>query len=239
MTKLTSDPSAVLGILSLNEQYPSTDVGNRIVTDDGCEYRYVQAGAANLVVGNLLQNAAEITNHQNLTPTAAVAIGGKQITVTLGATAVTNNYYSGGFMIVTTSTGAGYKYRISSHPAADASATLVLQLEDPILVATSTSSRIDLVANPYQGVIQNPTSATGTPLGVAVAPITALYYGFIQTRGVAAVLADGAVTVGTAVVASNATAGAVEALTGVQAPVGVAVTGIATTEIGAVRLTIG
>jgi hypothetical protein len=46
------------------------------------------------------------------------------------------------------------------------------------------------------------------------------------------------VTVGTDLVASNATAGAVEALTGVQAVIGNAMSGIATTEYGPVKLLI-
>ncbi len=43
-------------------------------------------------------------------------------------------------------------------------------------------------------------------------------------------------TVGTSLVASNATAGAAEAGTGVQALIGTALTGVATTEYGAVMI---
>ena len=58
----------------------------------------------------------------------------------------------------------------------------------------------------------------------------------MQVSGPTVLLADGAVTVGTNLVASNGTAGAVEPATGVQAVVGTALTGIATTEYGAVFL---
>jgi hypothetical protein len=194
-----------------------------------------KAGAVALVPGTLVQAPAEVTNHQNLTP-AAAAIGATQVTVTLGATAATANQYAGGLLVVTVTPGQGYSYEIDSHPAASGSATLVLTLKDPILVALTTSSRVDLVANEYNGVIINPTTASSNPVGVAVYPIAIGEYGYIQTGGHANVLADGAVVVGTAVVASNATAGAVEALTGVQAPIGIAQSGIATTEYGPIHL---
>ena len=70
--------------------------------------------------------------------------------------------------------------------------------------------------------------------------ITASQYGWIQTGGVAAPLASGALTVGLPVVASNSTAGAVEVISDganeLLPIVGVAVTGVATTENGAVKL---
>lgn len=213
------------------------ELGVRAVTGDGREFRFVSAGAVALVPGKLQQASAQIANHQNLAPTANASSGATSVTVTLGATAATANYYSGGWMLVTTSTGAGYQYQIAGHPAADASATLTLTLGDALLTSlASASTKIDLIANPYSNVIVNPATASSAPVGVAITATPAGYYGWIQVKGVTNVLADGAVTVGTGVVASNAVAGAVEALTGVQAPVGTAVTDISTTEYGAINL---
>ena len=239
MSILSCDPQVAARGLYADSSIQEHTLGEKMVTPDGRVFRYVKAGATALVPGTLQQAPVEITNHQNLAPTANVAIGATSFTVTLGATAVTANQYAGGFVIITTSTGAGYQYRIKSHKAAALSATVQLTLEDPVLVAfVSASSKVDLVLSPYSGVIINPTTATSLPVGVAVYPITASYYGWLQTHGPAALLADGAVVVGTSVVASNATAGAVEALTGVQAIVGLAQTGIATTEYGSVFLTL-
>jgi len=234
-SQVTSDILIAAGDLTSNTSTALHNLGERAVTPDGRVFRYCKAGATALVPGKLQQAPAEVTNHQDLTP-AAAAIGATSVTVTLGATAATANQYAGGWLMVTVTPGQGYQYKIKSHPAADASATLALALEDAIVVALTTSSRCDLVLNPYSGVIVNPTTASSTPVGVAVTAITAAQFGWLQVGGVANVLADGTVTVGTALVASNATAGAVEALTGVQAPVGIAVTGIASTEYGAVRL---
>jgi hypothetical protein len=208
-------------------------LGALATTGDGRYFRYSTAGAVALVPGTLQQASAEVTGSQNL-GVAAAAIGATSVTTTSNVTCAANDF-AGGYLIVTVTPGQGYQYQIVSHAAAS-SAPVTLNLADPIVVALTTSSKIDLVANPYKGVVINPTTATSCPVGVAVAATPISYYGWLQVRGVSAVLADGTVTVGTELVASNGTAGAVEALTGVQAIVGTAVTGIATTEYGAVNL---
>lgn len=212
-------------------------LGAKFVDQSGKAYRWALNGATAMVPGKLYQAPAEITDHQGLTP-AAAAIGATQVTVALGATAATANQYSQGYLVVTVTPGQGYRYRISANPAAALSTSMVVTLEDPILVALTTSSRVDLVLNEYSGVIVNPSTASSCPVGAAIYPVAASTYGWVQTGGVASLLADGAVVVGTNVCASNATAGAVEAATGVQALVGIAQTGIATTEYGAVKLTL-
>lgn len=235
-TKVGSDILAAPGDLTLNTATAQATVGSCATTPDGRRFRYCKAGGTALVPGKLQQAPAEVTNHQNLVP-AAAAIGATSVTVTLGATAATANQYAGGYLVVTITPGQGYQYLIKSHPAADASATLTLTLEDPIQVALTTASNVDLIANPYNGVIVNPTTASSCPVGVAVYPITAEYYGWIQTGGVANILVDDqTAVVGTLLSASNQAAGAVEPFTGVQAPVGYAVTGGATTDYVAVKL---
>jgi hypothetical protein len=209
------------------------NLGETISSNDGRRFRYAQAGASALVAGTLQQTKAETTANENLTAVAA-AVGDFTIATTSTVT-VTANQYAGGLAIITVTPGVGYAYAIKSHPAATAAA-LSLTLVDSIQVALTTTSRIDLVENPYKSVVINPATATQSPVGSAVYPITALYYGWLQTGGQASLLADGTVTVGTTLVASNGVAGAVEAFAGVQAVVGIAMTGIATTEYGAVRL---
>lgn len=234
-TQLTPNIFASPGDLTLNTSTPQVELGTKICTTDGREFRYVKAGAVALVPGTLLQAPAETTGCQDLAVTAT-AIGATTITTTTTVT-VTANQFAGGWVVVTVTPGQGYQYKIKSHPAATGAA-VVLTLEDPIQVALTTASRIDLVASPYSGVLINPASASSAPIGAAVYPVTALYYGWAQVHGPAALLADGSITVGTSLAASNGTAGAVEPLAGVQAPVGYAVTGIATTEYGTVFLTI-
>jgi len=241
MAKFTSSPAGFASAFTADEANPSHALGELAITPDGRRFRYVRAGASALGIGELIQSPAEVTNHQNLTPTAATIVGDTSIGVTLGATAATANQYAGGYVTITTGAGVGYRYEIKSHPAASASATLTLTLEESIRVATNTgTSRVDLVRNPFDSVIQNPTTPTGTTVGVAITAITATQYGWIQVGGSSTVLAQGALTVGNLVVASNGTAGAVEnaanASTEAQIPVGFAITGVATTEYGSVFL---
>lgn len=210
-------------------------LGEMMVSPDGRKFRYAKAGGSTLVRGNLLQGPAEDTAHQNLA-IAAASVGDTTITTTTTVT-VTANQYAGGYVIVSVTPGLGNSYRIKSHPAATAAA-VTLTLEDPVRVAMTTSSRIDLVKNPFDGVIQFPTTASGPAVGAAIHAIATSEFGWIQSGGIAPVLNDGGSTVGTNVSASNATAGAVEAAVTAQAAVGFAATGIATTENGAIFLKI-
>jgi len=174
-------------------------LGEKGFSSDGRTFRYVRAGAAALVPGNVLQSPAIVANHVNLTPTALPSVGATTITVTLGATAATANQYSGGYVVVEKGTlGVGQTLLISSHPAAGSGATLTLTLADPVVTTITGTVTVSLVKNNYDGVIQTPvTTLTGTPVGVAVLAIPATYYGWICTGGVTGVLADGVITVGT------------------------------------------
>jgi hypothetical protein len=211
MPNLTADPEAYSQQLFSSSATQQAQLGQRAVTSDGRTFRYCLVGAADLVVGNVIQSAAEVANHQQLTPVAA-AIGATSITVALGATAATANQYAGGWAIIDTTPGLGYAYPILSHPAAALSTSVVLTLppDSPIQVALTTSSRVSLQANPYSGVIQAPiTTLTGAVVGVACYPITAAQYGWIQVQGPAAVLIAGTPAVGSAVVSPGSAAGAV------------------------------
>lgn len=211
-------------------------VGDLVHANDGRAYRYAKAGGTALVVGTLLQAAAQVTGDQNLTAVAA-AVGSTTLVSTTTVT-VTANQYAGGYALISVTPGVGYMYKIEGHAAFTAAAP-TFTLDDAIQVALTTSSRIDLIKNAHDSVIINPATATSAPVGVAIYPITAAYFGWVQVGGIANILADGAITTGTNVIASNATAGAIEPgadAADLQASVGIAMSGIATTEYGAVRL---
>lgn len=208
MPRLTGDNGQAVGQgLYTSSADQIHELGFRC-TYGGRGFRYVLAGAADLVAGNVIQAPAQVANHLALTPVAA-AIGDKTITVALGATAATANQYAGGYAIISTTPGNGYAYRIASHPAAVLSTSVILTLDEPLQVALTTSSRVDLQANQYSGVIQSPvTTLTGAIVGVASYPVTAAQYGWVQTSGPAPVLIDGTPAVGVSVSAPAAAAGA-------------------------------
>ena len=219
---------------TLDETNPSIGLGTEFELRDGRKYRYARAGAVALVVGNVVQAAAETTAHQNLA-FAAAALGATSVVTTTTVT-VTANQYAGGFVTVSVTPDLGASYRIKSHPAATA-ATLTLTLEEGIRTAWTTATRADFVANPYSAVIVTPTTPTGVIVGVAANDLAINGYGWIQTFGPCNVVADSAgVAVGSQVSASNATAGNVETFVSGQQIVGRAMSGISASENGMIFL---
>lgn len=239
-TQLTgSGPQVVAQPLLSSSTTQLHNLGELVQANDGRSYRYALAGATALVAGKLQQASAQVTGDQNLTAVAA-AVGDTALVSTSTVT-VTANQYANGYAIITVTPGVGYQYKISGHAAFTAEAP-TFTLADPIQVALTTSSRIDIIKNAFDSVIVNPAAATSAPIGVAVYPVAIASYGWLQVLGTAAVLADGAITTGTTLIASNAVAGAVEPgadAADLQAVVGYAVSGIADTEYGAVKLIIG
>ena len=233
MAKLSSASLVQPQDLYVSSTTAQTDLGQLAFTPDGRAFRYAYAGGVALVAGTLLQSAAETTGWENLTAVAA-SVGDTSISASSTITA-TANQLAGGYALITVTPGIGQMYGISGHAAYSAAAPTI-NLTEPVRVALTTSSRIDLVASPYSGVIINPATATAAPVGVAVVATPINNYGWIQVGGVANILNDGGSTVGTNVSASNAVAGAVEAAVTAQAAIGVALTGISTTENGAIKL---
>lgn len=178
----------------------------------GRSFRYVQAGASALVVGNALQSRVQDTDHDDIT-CRVTAIGDRSLLITTGSGngALDENEYADGYAVIDTTPGLGYTYRIRAHAAIAASTNGELILEDgeTVQVALTASSKITLVANPYKAVIQHPvTTASNTCIGGAIYPIAASEYGWAQTGGVGAALIAGTPAVGQPVTSVGAVAGA-------------------------------
>lgn len=202
-----------------------TQVGQKFQTVDSKTVVLVQNGGTALVAGRLIQSPASIgANHTGLTVNTA-AIGATQVTVTSGGTLMTANQYQGGTLVISAGTGAGQTFKILSHPAATASGTVVMTLEEPLSVATLTSdSKGSLTLPQYgsrngtdfttSGVIVCPTVATGQVIGATIYPIpastaTVASYGWIVTNGFIGVLNDANTAIGLDLMPSTNTAGAV------------------------------
>lgn len=210
--------------------------GARFAASDGREFVLVQNAGTALAAGVVVQSPAAVANTGGLSPATssttgysasypiAAAIGGYQIQIATGATAVLANQFSGGYLNVVEGTGLGQTMKIASNPAASTTSALLINLEDPFTTATSTDSRFTLTLNPYgaqfgtdyrtNGVIISPaTTLTGLPVGVTAYPIpastaTVASYGFIQTKGPVAVLGSSTVALGLDVCVPSGTAGA-------------------------------
>lgn len=223
-------------------QNPQHELGAKMVAGSRI-FRYVKAGATTaLVAGKMQQGPATNATETNLTPTTASAVGDMSVALTTGG-AVAVNAYADGLLVIATGTGAGYGYQISHHAATTGAAALTVYLKDPIRVATAIAdSKIDLVQNPYNGVVICATTPTANPIGVAVSVIPAGYYGWVQSGGLTPCLDDGNLSISAQVVCSNGTAGAVETAVGTtlgaQIMVGSPAIASSTTEYGTIWLTI-
>lgn len=193
----------VAGTVPYTTQVP--ELGVRGVTGDGREFRYVQAGASNLIAGQILQNAAPSANLIDVTA-VAVAAGATSTTLTISTgTAIVANQFSGGYYTTygTVANGGGQILKISSNTAVSASGTsITIYFEDVPSLAITTSATVTIVPPVYTGVIQVPTTVTGKVVGLALASpypaasttlsgLTASYYGWVQIRGVANALIAG------------------------------------------------
>ena len=188
------------GILDMSavQNYP---LGTRFAKYDGRVFRYAKAGGTALVAGNLIQSAtlqgALTTAQVDLTPAAAAA-GTYQVTAAIKTTEQPADTFKDGWMAVTDGDAAnamGDLYLIKSHPLS--ATNIVLTLYEPLKRAITTSSKIGLLGNIYKDVIQAPiTTATGVTVGVCPTVVTDDYYFWLQTWGIANVLAKTALVPG-------------------------------------------
>ena len=175
-------------------------------------FRYGQMGSGAVTAGKLVQHAAVIANHTNMTATATTAVGETAISVeTSGDTDMTLNQYADGYLWVNDANGEGQTMRVKSNPAHDHSAdpSVVITTYDPLATALTTSSELSLIANPHTGLIVAPATETGCLMGATVIDMTASYYGWFTVSGPQALLTVGTVVVGNICVRSGGTAGGV------------------------------
>lgn len=195
MATQLAGPLQITGVDILsNSSTQQLPLGTYAETVDGRGFRYCKVGAVDTVAGKVYQSPAlDATNDQpsgGLGVSAAVAIGGTQIT-TSTSTTWTANEFAGGYVSINVTPGQGYLYRIKSNTATSAATGGVITLEDPLLVALTTSSKFIIVKHPYDGVIIEPGTPTGVIAGVAPRILTAGNYGWLQTKGACSVLFTG------------------------------------------------
>lgn len=202
-----------LDLYSSTSTAPSgLELGDMVGGPQGKFFRLVYAGGSDLVVGNLLQSPAVDTQFDDMTVPAAVAAAttqGTAITITNGTTTVAAGDFVGGTLEVSVTPALGEEYTIIDHGTATNGASLTLYLDRPIRTAWTTSTKVTLRKNPFRGVIQAPTTLTGSQVGVANYAIPTNKYGFVQVAGVGAVLSDATTgAVGSALSNSATVAGA-------------------------------
>src|SRR3990167_4708035 len=220
---------------------PTHPVGTKAITSDGRTWRYAKNASTALTTGVLCVQADLSANHEDVPFQTAGVIGDTSIALTIATTSVAANEYVDGYAVVIDDTGEGRAHLITAHGTG--TGTVTFYIKPGLLLATTTSTTVCLVRNPWMDVVINDSTQTDLPAGVTPMAITADYYFWIQTGGVTAVLASGTntPTAGSPVTIGEATNGAVSGRDAVAEPlVGQALTSVAPTsgEYGPVFLTI-
>ncbi|MCR4343333.1 MAG: hypothetical protein NUV44_01075 [Candidatus Scalindua sp.] len=181
------------------------------IAENGDMYRYARKITTDLIAGNLQVSLAREGNHQNVALSAAAAIGDKLVIPTVGGTAVDANEYDEGWLVFSDVSPEGEQYKITSHEANAGTLATDVYIERGLLTVATTSSEVTLVRNPWnnpaisQLIAERPAGVSITDWDVSVAG-----FGWLKTRGLAAVLSDTTgVTVGYVVSISNQVNGAV------------------------------
>jgi len=203
------------------QKFPLGSVGRML---DGRSFRYTQNGDTALRAGCVVQSPAPLVISASGSSGPNVLIAGSTYTstwkvLTIGTTnttAVTKDYFKDGWLYVSSTNHAtlvGQMLQIKGNIASTAAVaypqTLSLELyAGQHLTQTLNTSDygISIARNPYASVIVVAQGAapTGDILGVPAIPITANYYFWLQTWGLAAVEASTALSaIGSGVVYST------------------------------------
>lgn len=184
-------------------------LGTVAETADGRVFRYASAGATNLAAGLVNITPAKVANHTNIAVSIAAPVSQRFVSVTLGATATTLGQYDGGYLVAIDVAGQGCAYRIAGTPVIGSAGTGVIQLEEGIATALTTSSKVSLVPAVWGlSVVSTGASAALFCNGSNNVAVTASNFYWSQTAGMASVLADGITAKGTGAVLSASVAGA-------------------------------
>ena len=178
-------------------------LGTRAVTPDGRVFYYAKNSSAAITpAGKICDGIAAVAAHDmDIAATAATAVGSTTISLEVPTTDLTKDQYADGYLLINDGPGQGEVYRIKGHPAHDASDdnTVIFTIDEPdgIRTALTTSSLFGISYNPYKDVkiIDGDGTQTTGPLGVNPIPVTASYYFWLQSAGIASVLSGAAVAV--------------------------------------------
>lgn len=215
-------------------------LGSIAETADGRVYRYSLAGGTSLAPGKLDVAATVDANATNKTIARTVAAGQFEVVFDAGGTIV-EDAYQDGFLTINDATGEGITYAIAGNTGVTGAGEITVRLKEPLIVGlTIDVSEATLTQSPWDSVVISVADQLDMPVGVANNAITNAYYGWVQTRGIASVLADEAIAIGSAVVCGSSTVGAVEAMDtdDICAQVGVAIVAGVDTEYREIYLTI-
>lgn len=200
-SSLSGFPQAAAQSLFMSSATQQHPLGTYMETPGGRGFRYCKMGSVAAVPGKVYQGTP--LDATNLQPSgglgvSAAAIGDTTVTITSSIT-LAANLLAEGYLSVNVTPGQGYTYKIKGNTAVTSATGAVITLDDPLIVALTTSSKVIAARNTYDSVVIEPGTPTATIAGVAPYIINASEYGWLQTRGPCAVLFTGTGVAGKAV----------------------------------------
>ncbi|MFA5166718.1 MAG: hypothetical protein WC449_05535 [Candidatus Paceibacterota bacterium] len=161
-------------------------IGEKLMLNNGKVFYYAKAGALALARGKVCKGPATVALHYAATAQSAAVVGDRHVHVTVGATAVTANQYTGGHLL---NKATGEMYQIAKHPACVASGSLQIDLEEPVQTAIAAAGVLALVLSRFNGTLVAAAGDINQWLaGVPLCTVAANYYYWSQTWGLCGVL---------------------------------------------------
>ena len=191
-------------------------LGARRSFPDGRSFRYAEFGAAAnaglLVSQDISATCLAETNDIVIAASGAFSPAADSTKLQITLASITADDYAGGYLHVTDDAGEGYQYRIQSNSATDAttSGKVDIYLYDPIVTTLTTASDIAITGNLWNGVIGCTAGTDYIMSGVTARTMQSGYFGWVQTTGVATILADGTIAIGDNLTLSDGVTGAVQ-----------------------------
>lgn len=220
-------------------------LGTRGATQDGRVFHYTKNGAVALTPAMLIQALASSADDvaeplADSTDWTVPSTSTTLIRLSTATSMATANYFEDGYFIVTAGTTGnevGQIVQIQSTPATTATAgpaycpEIFLYSEDKLVTALTTSNTVSLHANPYDKVVVALDAApTAAPVGICLTNVTASYYFWLQTWGLAPCRVSDTWFAGHNVIYASATGtreGEALPMTSLEADKGAAIVGIA------------
>jgi hypothetical protein len=184
-----------------SQQLSITNLGDLLVLGSR-KYRYCANSTTALTAAKMTTGPTVVAHHINCASATASVVGDNHAHITLGATAATENQYSGGYIWANAGTAIGSCYFVKGHAAIALSTAGVINLWDSVHTLTATNTKWSLYPNPYKSVVIYPaTTATNKPTGVPAITVTAststvTYYFWAQTGGPVSMYMGATYTIG-------------------------------------------
>jgi len=223
-------------------------LGTILDLEDGRRFRYIKAGGVILYKALAVTAAAiEVKWESEVQTAKTAAVGDVEVPVliTTASSLAAGEWNEGWFSVESGLAAAiGDLYKIASHTVHATAVTITLADPGGVRSVLDANQVCTIIRSPYMAcVVAAATALTGQVVGVPLVDIPISYYGWVQSRGVAPLIADTGETYVLGEPVGNTSGGATVAGTGGKTAVddptyGHALTNSTATESGIVNLTI-